>query len=124
MGALVDGLSPERRGDLIFIDDSKLQFRETSNYIQSESSGKITVVSGSTDADAIKLDSKTTIDDNTVVNGTTTLTGNATINGDAEINLSSKDGSTGLVIKDSETFPVNSLLSNGNIKTKGNVVKQ
>jgi len=123
MGALVDGLSPERRSDLLFLDDTKVKFRDNEVYIHSDTDGKLLMVADSTEADAIELSGKTTLTGASTITGATGITGNVTIVGDVSAKLSTADGSTAMTVKDSDGVPVSKIDSKGNLKTKGTVSK-
>lgn len=115
MGALIDGLSPSRRSDLLFESDAKVTFRDSDIYINSDEDGKITVTADSSEADAIEFSGKTSVTGDTTITGTTTVVGAMTNR------LSTKDGSTSFTVEDSETFPVHKLDSKGNHQMKGGV---
>lgn len=119
MGALVDGLSPERRNSLTLLEDAKILFRDSGIYLQSSSDGHLNVVADT----AIDVAGATNITGATAITGAATITGNATINGDVANKLSSKDGSTYNKITDSDNFPIFQVDSKGNVKTKGTVSK-
>jgi len=117
MGALIDGLSPERRSDLTFLEDTKIKFRDADIYIQSSADGKILITADGTDADSINFVGKTSI------SGTAALVGDVEITGQPTINLPTTDTSSMLTIKDSETFPIFKVDGKGNVKAKGGVTK-
>ena len=134
MGALVDGLSPESRSDLTFLEDAKILFRDSGIYIHSSSDGVITI-SADAASNAIALSGPSSltgavaITGATTITGTTDLTGNITLNGnivaeaDTSLKLPSKDGSNNFAIQDSDAFPIFKVDSKGNVKTKGTVTK-
>ena len=129
MGALIDGLNPERRSDLTLLEDAKIQFRDSGIYIQSSSDGKMVITADGTDVDAVGIYGKAsiagvaTITGPTVIAGSVSITGNMEITGQQTINLPTTDATSMITIKDSDTFPVCKIDGAGNIKAKGGVSK-